>query len=104
MSALHSPCSAASADWARLPESATGRTYFFVTGEAECGLLPRLLQSFAKLSLTPYRVHASTEQGAGEEMTVELRIQGNDPALAERLAALCRAVIGVRSVIMVMEH
>lgn len=85
------------------PAEAAGRTFFFVTAATDSGLLPRILQPFAKLGLVPYRVHASTEQGSGEEMSVELRIAGSDPANAERLASLCRGVIGVRSVIMAVE-
>ena len=87
----------------RVPDPANGRTYFFLTAEPECGLMLRVLQSFARLNVTPYRVHASTEQGTGDEMSMELRIRGSDPAVAERLAALCRTVMGVRSVIMAVE-
>jgi hypothetical protein len=83
--------------------TAAGRTYFFVTAEADCNVLLRVLQSFARLGVTPYRVHSSTEQGTGEEMTLELRIKGSDPAVAERLAALSRTVLGVHSVIMAVE-
>jgi hypothetical protein len=83
---------------------AAGRTYFFLTLEAESNLLIRVLQSFTRLGVTPYRVHASTEQGTGEEMSLELRIPGADPDVAERLASLCRTVVGVRSVIMAIEH
>jgi hypothetical protein len=85
------------------PAVTAGRTYFFVTAEADCNVLLRVLQSFARLGVTPYRVHSSTEQGTGEEMTLELRITGSDPAVAERLAALSRTVMGVHSVIMAVE-
>lgn len=81
-----------------------GRTYFFLTAETECNLLLRVLQAFSRLGVTPYRVHASTEQGTGDEMALELRIPGADPDVAERLASLCRSVVGVRSVIMAIEH
>lgn len=102
MHAMTSPLSAAHA---AVPahRTAQGRTYFFLTAEADCGLMLRVLQSFARLNVTPYRVHASTEQGTGEEMSLEVRIAGADPAIAERLAALCRTVMGVRSVIMAVE-
>jgi hypothetical protein len=104
MHALHQPLYAATP---ALPERAplsAGRTYFFITAEADCNLLLRVLQSFSRVGVTPYRVHASTEQGTGEEMALELRVPGADADLAERLASLCRAVIGVRSVIMAVEH
>lgn len=102
MHALHQPLPAVS-ETAPARETAVGRTYFFLTAEADCGLLIRVLQSFARLDVTPYRVHASSEQGTGEEMSLELRIAGSDPAVAERLAALCRTVMGVRSVIMAVQ-
>ena len=81
-----------------------GRTYFFLTAETECNLLLRIFQAFSRLGVTPYRVHASSEQGTGEEMALELRIPGADRDVAERLASLCRSVVGVRSVIMAIEH
>jgi hypothetical protein len=104
MHALQAPLHAASTAVAPEPSPAAGRTYFFITAEAECNLLLRVLQSFSRLGVTPYRVHASTEHGLGEEMSLELRIPGADPDVAERLANLCRAVVGVRSVIMAVEH
>jgi hypothetical protein len=102
MYALQSPLTAAS-DAAPVREPAAGRTYFFLTAQAECGLMLRVLQSFARLGVTPYRVHVSTEHGSGEEMSMELRIKGADRALAERLAALSRCVIGVHSVLTAVE-
>lgn len=103
MYALQAPLPAATAAEPAC-QPAAGRTYFFLTAEAECGVLIRVLQSFARLNATPYRVHSSTEQGTGEEMSFELRVGGSDPAVAERLAALCRAVVGVKSVIMAVER
>ena len=102
MHAMPSPHVAASRP-APVRNPAQSRTYFFLTAEADCGVMIRVLQSFARLSVTPYRVHSSTEQGTGEEMSLELRIRGADSALAERLAALCRTVMGVRSVFMSVE-
>jgi hypothetical protein len=75
------------------------RTYFFVSGEAGTELLPRLLNPFIKLGLVPYRIHASTEHGSGEEMSIELRFAGLTPDRTEVLAARCRSIIGVRSVL-----
>ncbi len=82
-------------------QESAARTYFFVTGETGSELLPRLLNPFAKLGLTPYRIHASTEHGLGEEMSVELRFAGLASQMAEGLAARCRAIVGVRSVMTV---
>jgi hypothetical protein len=78
--------------------SEPARTYFFLTGENVSELLPRILLPFAKLGLAPCRIYASAEHGTGDEMSVELRFHGLTPDAAELLAAKCRAVIGVRTV------
>lgn len=85
------------------PASAPAKTYFFFTAETGAGLLPRVLQPFTRLGLIPYRVHASTEQGTGEEMSVELRFARLPVGLSDNLADMCRVMPGMRSVLMVVE-
>jgi hypothetical protein len=80
---------------------AAARSYFFLTGDTGCDLLARVLLPFIKLDLVPYRVHASAEHGTGEEMSIELRFTGLAPQSVETLAARCRAIIGVRTVMTV---
>lgn len=89
------PASPAMADEAN---DAAARSYFFLTGDTGSDLLSRVLIPFVKLGLVPYRVHASTEQATGEEMSIELRFTGLAPQTVETLAARCRAIIGVRTV------
>ena len=79
------------------------KTYFFLTGDTAADLLPRVLIPFTKLGLVPYRVHASTEQGTGEEMSLELRFARLPARCRRKLAARCRAMIGVRSVMTVTD-
>lgn len=88
-------------DRAAEPGPSAAKTYFFLTGESAYDLLPRVMIPFTTLGLVPYRVHASTEQGTGEEMSIELRFTGVPAAACETLAARCRAIIGVRSVMTV---
>jgi len=95
MSAYSAPAAA--------PACVPAKTYFFLTGETGADLLPRVLLPFAKLGLVPYRVHLSTEQGTGEEMSLELRFARLPADTGELLAARCRAMIGVRSVMTVAE-
>lgn len=85
------------------PVPAPAKTYFFMTGETDPALLARLLMPFAKLGLTPFRIHCSSEHGTGEEMSLELRFAQLPVELSEKLAANCRAMIGVKSVITVVE-
>ena len=83
------------------PRQSTKRSYFFVTGETCSELLPRVLNPFAKLGFAPYRVHASSEQGLGDEMSIELRFENLEEDQAAILAARCRTTVGVRSVLLV---
>ena len=85
------------------PERATSRHYFFVTGETSADLIARVLCPFVKNGVTPYRIHASCENGAGEETTIELRVAGLPDELPEQLAAACRRIIGVQTVLTVSE-
>jgi hypothetical protein len=95
------PLSAATS--ANHPESAPSRHYFFVTGETSADLIARVLCPFVKNGVTPYRIHASCENGPGDETTIELRVAGLPDALPELLAAACRRIIGVQTVLTVSE-
>ena len=81
----------------------TVRALFFVTGPADPGLLPRLVEPVAKLGHVPTRVHASRESGDGSELTVDLRLAGVSPRTAEQVEFALRSVVGVRQVIAVVE-
>jgi hypothetical protein len=85
------------------PQSAASRHYFFVTGDTSAELIARVLCPFVKNGVTPYRIHASCENGAGEETTIELRVAGLAGDLPELLAAACRRIIGVQTVLTVSE-
>ena len=81
----------------------TVRAFFFVTAPADPGLLPRLIESVAKLGAVPSRVHASRESGDGSELSVDLRLTGVAPRTAELVEYALRAVVGVRQVMAVVE-
>lgn len=76
---------------------------FFVQGAADPGLLPRLLEPFAKLGTVPCRMHASREAGDGTTLTVDLRIAGVSSRQAELIEAGLRRVLGVAQLIAVVE-
>jgi hypothetical protein len=88
---------------AELSVPATVRAYFFVTAPADPGLLPRLIEPVAKLGAVPSRVHASRESGDGSELSVDLRLAGVAPRVAELVEYALRAVVGVRQVLAVVE-
>lgn len=85
------------------PESGAVQAIFFVTGAAEPGLSPRLVEPFSKLGLTPTRLHISTEDRAGEEISADLRVSGIDRATAGLIDKALRRIVGVRQVIALIE-
>ena len=76
---------------------------FLVQGPSDPGLLPRLVEPFAKLGTVPSRVHASCESGDGSQMTVDLRLGGVAPRTAELVEHALRRVVGVSQLIAVVE-
>jgi hypothetical protein len=76
---------------------------FLVVAPADPGLLPRLVEPFAKLGTVPSRVHASREAGDGSELTVDLRLADVGPRTAELIELALRRVVGVRQLIAVVE-
>ncbi len=82
---------------------ATVRALFHVTAPADPGLLPRLIEPVAKLGYVPARLHASRESGDGSEITVDMRLTGVSPRIAELVTIALRAMVGVRHVIAVVE-
>ena len=83
--------------------SSTVKAMYFVSAESGPGLLPRLVEPFAKLGLIPDRVHADREAHADRALSVDLRIAGVTPREADLLERALRTVIGVRSVIVVLD-
>ena len=76
---------------------------FLVQGPADPGLLPRLIEPFAKLGTVPTRVHATREAGDGSEMTVDLRLADVPPRTAELIELALRRIVGVSQLIAVIE-
>jgi hypothetical protein len=93
------PCSATS-----FPMPASSRALFHVTGLADPGLLPRLIEPVAKLGHVPQRLHMSREDGDGSLVTVDLRVVGVPQTDASRIESMLRAVVGVQQVIAVYER
>lgn len=82
---------------------AQSRALFHVTGVADPGLVPRLVEPVAKLGHVPTRLFVSREDGDGSELTVDLRLADIPQTDARRVETALRAVIGVTHVIAVYE-
>lgn len=90
---------------ASLPLSASEtRALFHVTGVADPGLVPRLVEPVAKLGYTPTRLYVSREDGDGSEVTVDLRIANVSQTDASRMERSLRSIVGVHQVIAVYEQ
>lgn len=76
-----------------------GTACFSVTGAAEPGLLPRLMEIWAKRGLIPERWHAVRGARAGSELAIDIESSGLEPRLADQIAADIRSVIGVTQVL-----
>ncbi len=76
---------------------------FFVTADADPGTASRLIEPFAKLGLVLWRVHISSEDGAGENINADLRVCGVSRKTAHVIDKSLRCIIGVRQVIALVE-
>jgi hypothetical protein len=79
------------------------KALFYVVGDADPSLLPRIVGPVTKLGLVPSRLHASNEDGDGAQLTVDLRLADVPQAVAARVEGALRSVVGVRQVIAVYE-
>lgn len=85
-------------DFASRPEFAAVR--FMVDAEASPGLLPRLLQPFAKRDLTPDRMWSHRSGGT---MHVELALTAAPIEYLNLIEANLRQIVGVHNVVQVRQ-
>lgn len=76
---------------------------FFVTAQADPGIAPRLVEPFSKMGVVPARVHMSSEDGAGDEISADLRANNVTRATMNAIDKALRRIVGVRQVIAVAE-
>jgi hypothetical protein len=79
------------------------KALFYVVGDADPALLPRVVGPVTKLGLVPSRLHVSNEDGDGAELTIDLRLADVTQTAASRVEAAMRSIVGVRQVIAVYE-
>jgi acetolactate synthase small subunit len=69
---------------------------FAVHARAEPGVMPRVLELFAKRGLVPT---AWTSRVAGEELAIDIQMRGMEQALADYVAACLRQIVHVEVVL-----
>lgn len=90
---------------AHASEGPAGRTErepvfcFSVLGEADPGLMPRVLELFAKRSLVPLRWHSDRIGPDQGELSMDFQVGGLTPHLADYIARCLRQIHGVRTVL-----
>ncbi|MGM0561303.1 MAG: hypothetical protein ACQETX_09595 [Pseudomonadota bacterium] len=72
---------------------------FSVLAEADPGLMPRVLELFAKRSLVPLRWHSDRIGSEQSELAMDFQVGGLTPHLADYIARCLRQVPGVRTVL-----
>jgi hypothetical protein len=72
---------------------------FSVQAAADPGLLPRVLELFAKRNLVPSRCHAVLSEPEREELLIDLQVTGLTPEEAEHVARSLRQLVFVASVL-----
>lgn len=72
---------------------------FSVLAEADPGLMPRVLELFAKRSLVPLRWHSDRIGSDQTELAMDFQVGGLTPHLADYIARCLRQVPGVRTVL-----
>lgn len=88
-----SPAAPAVAD-AALPSPLAAS--FLLQARAEPGVMPRVLELFAKRGLVPQKWHSAA---AGPALTIEVQIGGLGDEVADYIARCMRQVVGVETVL-----
>lgn len=72
---------------------------FSVQAAAEPGVMPRVLELFAKRNLVPSKWHSSLAGAAGEELHIDIQVAGLAPELGDYIARCLRQIVHVGCVL-----
>lgn len=89
------PSVAASLAETSCPETA----YFSVHAQAEPGVMPRVLELFAKRGLVPSGWHSSVSGADQPRLTIEIRMYGLGHDVTDYIAACLRQIASVEAVL-----
>jgi acetolactate synthase small subunit len=74
---------------------------FTLQARAEPGVMPRVVELFAKRGLVPHKWHSTASETA---LTIDVQIGGLDRDLADYIARCMRQIVGVETVLTVDNH
>lgn len=69
---------------------------FAVQARAEPGVMPRVVELFAKRGLVPHKWHSTS---MGSALTIDVQMAGLDRDLGDYIARCMRQIIGVETVL-----
>lgn len=92
MSSASSLASAPASDDQALPFTAS----FCVHAAPEPGVMPRVLELFAKRGLVPHRYHGAV---SGRQLIIDVRVAGLDRGTIDYIARCMRQIVGVDAVV-----
>jgi acetolactate synthase small subunit len=72
---------------------------FAVQARAEPGVMPRVLELFAKRGLVPSSWHSATSGADNSELTIDIQMRGMAEELADFLAARLRQMADIEAVL-----
>ncbi|MDH3597774.1 MAG: hypothetical protein OEU09_19345 [Rhodospirillales bacterium] len=72
---------------------------FSIHAEAAPGVMPRVLELFAKRNLVPSRWHSDRVGPGGRELAIDLQVQGLSPDLTDYIARCLRQLHDVATVL-----
>ncbi len=85
---------------ARAPTGAPSPVFCFsVLAEAEPGVMPRVLELFAKRGLVPRRWVSDVSGPGGRDLSIDVQIAGVDPETHAYMARCLRQIWGVHRVL-----
>lgn len=88
-----------SAQPARAPGARPSVACFSVVATAEPGVMPRILQVFAKRGLVPSRLYTTLAGPRGEDLHLDLQVTDMDASLTAIIAETLRQVVSVETVL-----
>ena len=77
---------------------------FSILAEAEPGVMPRVLELFAKRGLTPTRWHSDVTGPKGRELAIDVQVDGLDVATGDYIARCLRQVFQIETVLTSQKH
>ncbi len=82
------------------PRAAPSRVFCFsVHAEAEPGVMPRVLELFAKRGLVPRRWVSDISGPGGRDLSIDVQVAGVSPETSAYMARCLRQIWGVRAVL-----